>query len=95
MKNLLMTFLIGSFLAVSVFAMQLSTIELSVQNMTCNLCTLTVRKSLEAVPGVKEASVDLNTKVAKVIYDQEQAKISDLIEATTKVGYPSKLLQEQ
>lgn len=93
MKNLLTTFFMGSFLAVSAFAMQLSTVELSVQNMTCDLCPITVRKALETVPGVKEASVDLKTKVAKVTYDKEKAKLSDLIKATTEAGYPSKLLR--
>lgn len=93
MKNLLTTFFMGSFLAVSAFAMQLSTVELSVQNMTCNLCPIMVRKALETVPGVKEVSVDLKTKVAKVTYDQEKAKLSDLIKATTDAGYPSKFLR--
>ncbi|ARN84790.1 heavy-metal-associated domain-containing protein [Candidatus Nucleicultrix amoebiphila] len=93
MKNLLTIFFMGSFLAVSAFAVQLSTIELSVQNMTCNLCPITVRKALETVPGVKEVSVDLKTKVAKVTYDKEKAKLSDLAKATTEAGYPSKLLR--
>lgn len=95
MKNFFITFFISSFLASSAFAIQLTTVDLSVQNMTCNLCPITVRKALETIPGVKEVSVDLKTKVAKVTYDKEKAKISDLIKATTDAGYPSSPLQNE
>jgi len=34
------------------------TITFDVQNMTCAVCRITVKKALEHVPGVQQASVD-------------------------------------
>ena len=39
---------------------------LDVQNMTCNLCPITVKKSLEKVPGVAQARIDFEKKTATV-----------------------------
>jgi mercuric ion binding protein len=94
MRTLASTLLIVAFLAPSAFAASFESAELSVQNMTCSLCPITVRKALEQVPGVKSVTVDLETKTAKVTYDQEQAKVEDLIKATTNAGYPSSLIKE-
>ena len=38
------------------------TVVLDVQNMTCELCPITVRKALEKVPGVSDAKIDLGQK---------------------------------
>lgn len=65
------------------------TIVLSVQNMTCQLCPITVRKALEKVPGVSAATVDFQQKTATVTYDPDQARPEALIRATTNAGYPS------
>ena len=66
------------------------TVTLSVDNMTCSACPITVRKALEKVPGVSKVKVDLDTKTATVTYDPAKAKIDDLTWATTEAGYPSK-----
>ena len=39
---------------------------LDVKNMTCELCPVTVKKSLERVPGVSQARIDFATKTATV-----------------------------
>ncbi|MES1944494.1 Periplasmic mercury ion-binding protein [Salinisphaera sp. PC39] len=65
------------------------TVTLTVDNMTCAMCPITVRKALERVEGVQSAQVDFESKTATVIYDPEVATVSDLTEATTDAGYPS------
>ncbi|GGB91168.1 periplasmic mercury ion-binding protein [Marinobacterium zhoushanense] len=65
------------------------TVTLAVQNMTCALCPITVRKSLEKVEGVSAVEVDFDSKTATVTYDPEQARLQALTEATTNAGYPS------
>ena len=67
------------------------TVTLAVENMTCGACPITVRKSLEKVPGVAKVKVDLDTKTATVTFDPANAKVEDLTWATTEAGYPSKL----
>jgi copper chaperone CopZ len=48
-----------------------------------------VQKSLEAVKGVKKASVDLGKKEAAVVYDDQQTNIAALIQAISKTGFTS------
>ena len=65
------------------------TVVLDVQNMTCELCPITVKKSLEQVPGVASAKVDLDKKTATVQFDPEKAAPTVLVKATTNAGFPS------
>lgn len=62
---------------------------LDVQNMTCALCPVTVKKSLQDVPGVTQAKVDLDKKTATVTFDADKTSAASLIKATTDAGYPS------
>jgi mercuric ion binding protein len=65
------------------------TIRLDVQNMTCPICPITVKRSLEQLPGVSAVKVDLAEKMAIVTYDPDKANPEALIKATTQAGYPS------
>jgi mercuric ion binding protein len=65
------------------------TVVLDVQNMTCELCPITVKKSLEQVPGVASAKVDLDKRTATVQFDPDKAASAVLIKATTNAGFPS------
>ena len=62
---------------------------LDVQNMTCSLCPVTVKKALQKVPGVKDAKVDFDHKTATVRFDPAKADAAALVKATTDAGYPS------
>ena len=65
------------------------TVILEVQNMTCKLCPITVKKSLEKVSGVSAVKVDLDKKTATVTYDPDKTQPEALTKATTNAGYPS------
>jgi mercuric ion binding protein len=65
------------------------TITLAVQNMYCDACPITVRKSLERVPGVTKALVSFADKTAVVTYDDSKTDVKALTTATTNAGYPS------
>ena len=67
------------------------TVVLDVQNMTCELCPITVKKSLEQVPGVASAKVDLDKRTATVQFDPDRAGPAALVKATTNAGFPSAL----
>lgn len=66
-------------------------VTLNVQNMTCPLCPITVRKALEKVSGVIAVKVDFDKRAAAVTYDPDKTQPETLIEATTNAGYPSTL----
>lgn len=65
------------------------TVTLDVKNMYCDLCPVTVRKSLERVPGVADAKVDFAQKTATVKFDPDKATAAVLVKATTDAGFPS------
>jgi len=65
------------------------TVALDVQNMTCAVCPLTVKKALEGVSGVQKVSVDYASKTATVQFDDATATADKLTEATKAAGYPS------
>ena len=76
-------------LATAAFAGAPQTAVLDVQNMTCSLCPITVKKSLEAVPGVTDAKVNLGQRTATVKFDPDKASVATLIKATTNAGFPA------
>ncbi|MBI1425706.1 MAG: mercury resistance system periplasmic binding protein MerP [Gammaproteobacteria bacterium] len=71
---------------------QTQTITLDVENMTCNMCPITVRKALEKVPGVVKAEAKYEgdgVGWAKVTFDPAKTDIDTLTNATFEAGYPS------
>lgn len=64
-------------------------VTLAVKNMYCATCPYTVRKSLEAVPGVAKVVVSYQAKTAVVTYDDARTEVRALVSATTDAGYPS------
>ncbi|NQD95409.1 mercury resistance system periplasmic binding protein MerP [Pseudomonas sp. CrR25] len=65
------------------------TITLDVQKMTCAVCPITVKKSLEKVPGVSAVKVDFSEKTATITFDPDKASPEAMTKATTNAGYPS------
>ncbi len=65
------------------------TVTLKVQNMTCSVCPITVRKALEKVQGVASVKVDLDAKTATVTFDPDKANAEALVKATAEAGYPA------
>jgi periplasmic mercuric ion binding protein len=78
-------------LPVTAVAATPQTAVLDVQNMTCSMCSITIHKALEKVPGVIEATVDYDHKTATVKYDADKTTTSALVKGTTNAGFPSTL----
>ena len=81
-------------LPISAFAGTPQTAVLDVQNMTCSMCSITIHKALEKVPGVIEAKVDLDHKTATVKYGTDKTNPTALMKAMTHAGFPSTLHRE-
>ena len=64
-------------------------VTLAMQNMTCAMCKITIKKALQSVDGVQKVSVDGDTKMADVTFDPQKTSIEALIKATTDAGYPA------
>ena len=65
----------------------LSRATLSVEGMTCAACSARVEKALRAVPGVEEATVNLATERAAVLFDAAETSPLALAEAVRNTGY--------
>lgn len=81
--------LLSLLLAGSTYAGTPATITLDVQNMTCAVCPITVKKALEKVPGVSDVKVDLGHKTATVHLALDKASAALLTKATADAGFPS------
>ncbi len=58
-----------------------------VTGMTCASCVRRIEKALGKVDGVREASVNLATEKARVVFDPRVASLADLQAAVEKAGY--------
>lgn len=67
------------------------TVMLDVQNMTCGMCPITVKATLQGVDGVQSVKVNFDHKTARVVFDPTKTNIEALIKSTTNVGYLSSL----
>jgi mercuric ion binding protein len=67
------------------------TVTLSVSNMTCAACPITVKKALGKVEGVGAIEVSYEKKEAVVTYDDAKTGVEVLTKATEGAGYPSQL----
>ena len=65
-------------------------IILTVNNMSCSHCSGMVQKTLEAITGISEITVDLETKKANFCVG-EDILVTQAIDAVTKAGYPAAL----
>ena len=92
MKSLLTRFVLTGTVVVlssTLFAGDVQTVILDVQNMTCRVCPITVKMALERVPGVTDAKVDFDKKAASISFDPDKASLAALTKATADAGYPS------
>jgi copper chaperone CopZ len=62
---------------------------INVEGMTCGHCVMHVANALQKVNGVVKADVDLNKKVALVIYQPGTVTREQLIKAVADAGYKS------
>ncbi|HEP9100162.1 TPA: copper-translocating P-type ATPase [Pseudomonas aeruginosa] len=69
------------------YAVPSSTIELSIEGMTCASCVGRVERALKAVPGVSEAVVNLATERATV---RGAVDAGALVSAVAKAGYEAR-----
>lgn len=69
----------------------LKTVTLSVSQMYCAACPITVKKALMKVDGVTKTDVSYEKKEAVVTYDDAKTSVEALVRASTNAGYPAEL----
>ncbi len=74
-------------LAQSVAAEQ--TVTFAVENMTCALCPVTVKRAMEGVEGVRAVEINFDAKTATVTFDSSVASPDAIAAASGSAGYPA------
>jgi len=62
-------------------------IHLIIEGIHCSACVWLNEKVLHQTPGVIEASINYSNNKAKVIWDPEQIRLSQIIETIRNIGY--------
>ena len=62
-------------------------LSFNVQGMTCGGCVASVKRVLQALPGVLNVNVTLDPGKATVAYDPERVTAETLREAVRSAGY--------
>ncbi len=68
-----------------------ATVTLSVSGMTCAACSARVQRTLDRTAGVTQASVNLMTNAATVVYDPERTSPHRLVDVIRETGYGAEL----
>lgn len=68
------------------------TVTLSVPDMNCAACPITVKKALTKVSGVGKIDVNLDRREAKVTFDDVKTSAEALTRATKDAGYPASVM---
>lgn len=63
----------------------MKTQELKIQGMTCGHCVMSVRKGLDAVPGLVVESLEIGKAVVK--FDETRVKSEQIRRAVEEAGY--------
>ena len=60
-----------------------------VENMTCALCPVTVKKAMEKVAGVQSVRIDFAARTATVVFDPAVTSVDAIAAASADAGYPA------
>lgn len=61
-----------------------------VTGMHCGSCALGIQMYLSSTDGVKNVTVDYNTKKADVEYDDGQVSVEQIVKGVEELGYGAK-----
>jgi mercuric ion binding protein len=70
---------------------EMRTVTLTLSNMVCELCVMSVKQSLAQVEGVTKVEVSLEKAEATVTFDDAKTSVKALTDVTRKEGFPSSL----
>lgn len=63
----------------------------AVENMTCALCPVTVKKAMEKVTGVQSVQIDFAARTATVVFDPAVTSVEAIAAASADAGYPAEV----
>jgi mercuric ion binding protein len=67
------------------------TVTFAVDNMTCALCPVTVKRAMEGVAGVRAVEIDFEAHTATVVFDTAATSADAIATASANAGYPARV----
>ena len=67
------------------------TVTFAVDNMTCALCPITVKRAMEGVEGVRAVEIDFEAHTATVVFDNSATSADAIATASANAGYPARV----
>jgi mercuric ion binding protein len=67
------------------------TVTFAVDNMTCALCPITVKRAMEGVEGVRAVEIDFEARTATVTFDTAATSADAIATASANAGYPAQV----
>lgn len=67
------------------------TVTFVVDNMTCALCPITVKRAMEGVEGVRSVEIDFEARTATVVFDNAATNAGAIATASANAGYPARV----
>ncbi len=67
------------------------TVTFTVDNMTCALCPVTVKRAMESVEGVRDVKIDFAARTATVLFDMAATSADAIAQASANAGYPARV----
>jgi mercuric ion binding protein len=67
------------------------TVTFAVDNMTCALCPVTVKRAMEGVDGVRTVEIDFEARTATVVFDTATTSADAIATASANAGYPARV----
>lgn len=74
-------------ISATVPAIELRSVSLRIEGMTCGGCTIAVRRVLTRLDGVRSAEVSYESQRAVVTYDTTRVTVEQMIAAIRTLGY--------
>ncbi len=94
-KRVIGTMLVAVLLLTAGFALAAQQVVMDIKGMTCDLCPIAIKKSLERVTGIKSVKVSFEDKKAWLIVD-DAVTDKTLEEAVRKAGeYTGKVIERK
>ena len=67
------------------------TVTFAVDNMTCALCPVTVKRAMGGVEGVRAVEIDFEARTATVVFDTAATSAEAIAAASANAGYPARV----
>ena len=67
------------------------TVTFTVDNMTCALCPVTVKRAMEGVEGVHAVEINFDARTATVVFDTAATSADAIASASANAGYPARI----